>query len=90
MSKISSIVFSYVDDFNLNFKRQSEKLKHCEGEHYKNQELETDGRTDTMIGVEMKAFCAFGRKSTIGRAKFVLPFLEKLSHSTSHLNARTR
>ena len=31
--KISSIVFSAVDDFNLKFKKQSEKLKHYEGEN---------------------------------------------------------
>ena len=30
-----SIVFSSVDDFNLKFKKQSEKLKHYEGEYFK-------------------------------------------------------
>ena len=28
-------IFSSVDDFNLKFKKQSEKLKHYEGEHFK-------------------------------------------------------
>ena len=33
---LSSIVFSSVDDFNLKFnKKQSEKQKHYEGEHFK-------------------------------------------------------
>ena len=31
--EISSIVFSSVDVFNLKFKKQSEKLKHYEGEN---------------------------------------------------------
>ena len=30
---VSSIVFSAVNDFNLKFKKQSENLKHYEGEH---------------------------------------------------------
>ena len=35
---ISSIVFSSVDDLNFKFnKKQSEKLKHYEGEHFKNR-----------------------------------------------------
>ena len=62
---VLNIVLLYslsVNDFNLKFKKQSEKLKHYEGEHYKNQELETDVRRDT-IGVEMKTFRAVGRKS---------------------------
>ena len=28
-------LFSAVDDFNLKFKKQSENLKHYEGEHFK-------------------------------------------------------
>ena len=34
---MSSIVFASLDDLNLNFKKQSEKLKHYEGEHCKNR-----------------------------------------------------
>ena len=50
------------DDFTLKFKKQSENLKHYEGEHCKNWRR-TDGRTDT-IGVELKALHSVGRKST--------------------------
>ena len=42
---VFSIVFSSVDDFNLIFKKQSEKLKHYEVEHCKNWRR-TDGHHD--------------------------------------------
>ena len=49
------IVFSSVDDFNLKFKKQSEKLNYYEGEHCKNWR-----RNDRTVS---ECFRAVGRKS---------------------------
>ena len=38
------IVFSSVDGLNLKFKKQSEKLKHYEGEHFKIADTRQRGR----------------------------------------------
>ena len=45
---LSSILLS-VDNFNLKFKKQSEKLKHYEGEHCENRGHDDDERRE-MIG----------------------------------------
>ena len=54
--KISSIVFSSVDVFNLKFKKQSEKLKHYEGEHFKIADMAMRERDDRSISQRLRAF----------------------------------
>ena len=48
------MVFSSVDDFNLKFKKQSEKLKHYEGERIL-QELETETGDDRSVSQRFRA-----------------------------------